>query len=285
MARCKSSPEVVRAKCELANRLREIRTEQYGERGGPELARRLNLPIRTWYNYETGVTVPSEVLLRFIELTDVEPGWLLHGQGPRYRRRRPSPAVEVGEYLPGSVGDLLRRALAMLETNQDGDDEVFPQILPPRPEGDGLLADEVVVRVEDAGGGPDAAETVLSLPMKRYWIASHRRFRAYRIRDEAMAPLIEDGAVVGVAERPEAAEALNGSLVAARIGGRLVVRWLQLAGRVALLRAEDPAAEPEVMPIDEEEEGESASADSGQLRRVLWIYSPHGEAPAKPTVS
>src|SRR4051795_4593594 len=89
MARRKTLPVSVQAKFSLAERLRLLRSELYGERGGPELARRLGLPIRTWYNYESGVPVPAEVVLKIIELTSVEPIWLLHGQGPKYRQGAP----------------------------------------------------------------------------------------------------------------------------------------------------------------------------------------------------
>src|SRR5262249_51823326 len=114
MARRKTLPDTVQAKYALAERLRMLRAELYGDRGGPELARRLALPIRTWYNYESGVTVPAEVVLRIIELTSVEPLWLLHGQGPKFRIPRPGTVQAV----PGSgvsVGTLLRTALQMLE--------------------------------------------------------------------------------------------------------------------------------------------------------------------------
>ena len=70
----------------VAARLREIRSERYGEHGGPDLAGQLGLPARTWYGYETGVTVPAEVLLDFIELTGANPRWLLTGEGPKYLR-------------------------------------------------------------------------------------------------------------------------------------------------------------------------------------------------------
>jgi hypothetical protein len=73
-------------KASISRRLREIRRELFGERGGPELARRLNLPARTWYNYETGVSVPAEVLLAFIEQTGADPWWVLAGEGSKYRR-------------------------------------------------------------------------------------------------------------------------------------------------------------------------------------------------------
>src|SRR3954466_6525919 len=117
MARRKTLPVSVQAKFSLAERLRLLRSELYGERGGPELARRLGLPIRTWYNYESGVTVPAEVVLKIIELTSVEPIWLLHGQGPKFR----SPGNDRQETLMGSgisVGFLLRTALQMLESDE-----------------------------------------------------------------------------------------------------------------------------------------------------------------------
>src|SRR5438270_12602737 len=85
MARKKNPPESVRLKSELAERLRSIRIELYGERGGLECARQLEIPNRTWYNYEIGVTVPAEILLRFLEVTSVEPHWLLSGEGSKYR--------------------------------------------------------------------------------------------------------------------------------------------------------------------------------------------------------
>jgi hypothetical protein len=75
----------------LAHRLHEIRLEIYGEDGGPLLAETLGVPARTWANYESGVTIPGLVLLRFIEATDVEPHWLLTGEGRRDPAGSPEP--------------------------------------------------------------------------------------------------------------------------------------------------------------------------------------------------
>jgi hypothetical protein len=72
----------------LAERLRRVRVDLYGENGAHELARRLGVPEKTWAHYESGVTVPAEVVLQFLELTSVEPNWLLDGSGPCYRGRR-----------------------------------------------------------------------------------------------------------------------------------------------------------------------------------------------------
>jgi hypothetical protein len=90
MARKKTARAKEDAKNALAERLKEVRAELFGDRGGPELARRLGIPTRTWSNYEMGVTVPAEVILQFIELTSVEPTWLLSGRGEKYRSRAPA---------------------------------------------------------------------------------------------------------------------------------------------------------------------------------------------------
>jgi hypothetical protein len=89
MARAKTSPEAIRNRLAIAKRMVELRTELFGVRGGAAMARRLGLPLRTWYNYEEGTAIPAEVILRIIELTSVEPAWLLYEKGPKYRLTRP----------------------------------------------------------------------------------------------------------------------------------------------------------------------------------------------------
>jgi hypothetical protein len=74
-------------KQDLARRIREIREELYGEHGGPLLAEALDLPFRTWHNYEAGCTIPAHSILRFIEVTDAHPHWLLTGEGDKYLSR------------------------------------------------------------------------------------------------------------------------------------------------------------------------------------------------------
>ena len=71
----------------LARRVREIRVALFGVHGGPLLAESLNLPYRTWHNYEAGCTIPAPTLLQFIELTGANPQWLLTGQGERFLTR------------------------------------------------------------------------------------------------------------------------------------------------------------------------------------------------------
>lgn len=71
----------------LAQRVREIRLEVFGDSGGAILADVLNVPARTWMNYEAGVTIPAPVILRLIDATGVSPHWLLTGRGPKYHER------------------------------------------------------------------------------------------------------------------------------------------------------------------------------------------------------
>ncbi len=74
-------------KVDLAYRVRSIREELYGQNGGPLLAREIGVPFRTWMNYEEGCTIPAQAILRFIEVTNADPHWLLTGDGEPYRAR------------------------------------------------------------------------------------------------------------------------------------------------------------------------------------------------------
>jgi hypothetical protein len=70
---------------DLAERLREVREDMYGQHGAQFLADALNLPLQTWLNYESGVTIPAYVVLQLIELLRVDPHWLLTGRGEKYK--------------------------------------------------------------------------------------------------------------------------------------------------------------------------------------------------------
>ena len=102
------------------------------------MARRLGIPVRTWYNYEAGVTVPAEVILKIIELTSIEPSWLLHGKGPKFRQGVPERRESASP--PMTVGALLRTALQILEGQGST-------------AGGAAAADEAIIRPPTANGG------------------------------------------------------------------------------------------------------------------------------------
>ena len=251
MARRKNHPETVKTKCHLAERLREVRVELFGERGGSEMARRLSVPIRTWYNYEAGVTVPAEVLLRFIELTSIEPTWLLHGRGPRYRTppvdsRAPDPAM--------SVESLLRTALQKLEGHAAPAAGATAVATLPRLAGDNGEAD----------GEPEPIEST------KEWLAAEREGRCVRVEGDAMTPVLASGARVAFAAEDEPVDQLHGSLVVAWIQGRPVVRWFQRSGEFGLLHAENPDHSPNLLLVDL-----NGPLHERRIRRVLWTRTPH----------
>jgi DNA-binding transcriptional regulator YiaG len=70
-----------------AERIRAIRLERFGQ-DVAALATVLNIPERTWLNYEQGVVMPAHVMLGFLVICEVDPGWMLNG---RKRQMRPSP--------------------------------------------------------------------------------------------------------------------------------------------------------------------------------------------------
>lgn len=72
-------------KHDLASRIREIRESLFGVHGGPLLASKLRIPFRTLHSYETGSTIPAHAILNFIEVTEVNPYWLLTGDGERFK--------------------------------------------------------------------------------------------------------------------------------------------------------------------------------------------------------
>jgi hypothetical protein len=75
-----------RYSAELGNRLREIREDLYGTFGAELLAKALDIPTRTWLNYEAGVVVPALIVLRLQVLSGVSAQWLLDGEGEKYDR-------------------------------------------------------------------------------------------------------------------------------------------------------------------------------------------------------
>jgi len=273
MARRKNLPEAVQTKASLSERLRAVRAELFGERGGPELARRLGIPIRTWYNYESGVTVPGEVILRFVELTGVDPIWLLHGEGLRFKTSHPTVKSSGSEH---SVEALLSRALQRLARKGVPDEQVpspppgqdteeHPAAFPP---GTGEV---VLVGVE--ASGPSSADPVTGpryVAAQREWLSDPSNCRCVRNADAAMTPIVADGAFVTFADTTDDPESLNGKLVVAWVEGRPLVRWFQHSGQFALLRAENPAFEPNILPIDLKHPPRGL-----RFHRVLGVSTPH----------
>jgi hypothetical protein len=266
VARKKTAKNLRIVKASLSHRLREIRRELFGEHGRPELARRLGLPAKTWNNYETGVTVPAEVLLGFIELTGVNPRWLAHGVGPRYRNShedRPSSEMTPVE--------LIRRGLETLERSASEVGVVAPENLP------GEEASEFVaigLYPPSALGGPvvDPAREEGHVLAERHWLPHPSQTIATRLTDDAMHPILPAGSIVAIDRAVTDPTRLQGQIVAACPEGVPMIRWLDVHGRHLILRPNHNVGRdypPIVVEFDAQ-----ASVIIGQ---VVWSWSRFGQ--------
>ena len=278
MARRKTLPESVRTKLDLAERLAALRLDLYGERGGPEMARRLGIPVRTWYNYEAGVTVPAEVILKIIELTSIEPGWLLRGEGPRLRPPRTTERAEAAASPTLTVGALLRTALQLLEDEEstflkrDGGLMELDRAngLTLREDLLGTPQDPLALQdPESADASADEAGSRISQSRKE-WLSAHRDNRCIQVSGDSMTPIVADGASIAYARDEEDLRELDGKMIVAWLENQPVVRWFQYCGRYALLRAENPRTVPQQILVDLEDPHQRP-----RFRRVLWINTPH----------
>jgi hypothetical protein len=263
VARKKTSKIRVNVKASLSRRLREVRQEQFGDHGGPELARRLNLPARTWYNYETGVTVPAEVMLSFIDQTGANPLWLLSGEGPKYRS-----GLEDTVLSELSPIQLIRRGLEKLE--QEPSDVVFvsPENLPNETMSDFIAIS--LVPLADLARKPEPLEPRSEGHILAYrkWLPHPRDTVGVRLVDDAMSPILPVGSVVAVDRAVTDPDRLQGRMVAACPEGIPMIRWLDVSGRHLILRPNLTSREHPLIPVDVE--GQTAGLIIGQ---VVWSWS------------
>ncbi|MFO0887881.1 MAG: S24 family peptidase [Isosphaeraceae bacterium] len=258
MARKKAPKVRINVKAALSRRLREIRQELFGDHGGPELARRLGLTPRIWYNYETGVTVPAEILLAFIEQTGANPSYLISGEGPKYRRPSDEP-------LPADLTpvELIRRGLERLERSAG---EVV--IVPPET----MSSDYVAVNVyplERIGGATLAPSDIEGQIMAhRQLLTDPAGTIAVRVTDSAMHPILPMGSIVAVDRSLTDPVRLSGQIVAASPEGTPMIRLLEVSGRHLILRPSSPSRDFPMVPVQIE-----ANRPSRIIGRVAWSWS------------
>lgn len=262
MARKKTSKLRVNVKALISSRLREVRQEMFGEHGGPELARRLNIPARTWYNYETGVTVPAEVLLGFIDQTGTNPVWLLTGEGPKYRR-----GLEDLVLSDLSPAQLIRRGLEKLE--QEPGDVVIaaPENLPADTISDFVAVN--LVSLDDLASSESLNDKIEGhILAYRQWLPHPKDTISVRLEDDSMNPILPHGSVVAIDRSLTEPHALQGRIVAACPEGRPMIRWLEISGKHVILRPNQPGREFPMIPV------ELNNLDSKLIiGQVVWSWS------------
>jgi hypothetical protein len=262
VARKKTSKVRVNVKASLSRRLREIRQEMFGEHGGPELARRLSLPARTWYNYETGVTVPAEVLLGFIDETGVNPTWLLTGEGARYRHSNDDRLLS--ELTPI---ELIRRGLEDLERSSREIAIVSPENLPGH-EASEFVAVGLYPLSEIANPVLDPSRVEGHVMAYRHWLRNPRETIGARLTDESMHPILPAGSIVAVDRSRRDPVGLQGQLVAARPHKETIIRWLDVSGCHIIFRPNQNNKDFPMIPV--EYDGRNSQLVIGQ---VVWSWS------------
>jgi SOS-response transcriptional repressor LexA len=231
------------------------------------LARRLNLPARTWYNYETGVTVPAEVLLGFIEQTGANPNWLLNGEGSRYRR--PSEDPMLSEMTPI---ELIRRGLERLERHSSNEVVVVaPENLPRE-----VTSDFVAVGLHSlsslANPHFDASNAEGYVLAYRQWLPNPSETIGVRLVDDAMHPILPAGSIVAIDRSVVDPAQLHGKIVAACPDDSPMIRWLEVSGRHIILRPNQPSREFPLIPI------EFDGHQSLIIGQVVWSWSRFSQA-------
>jgi hypothetical protein len=243
------------------------------------MARRLGIPVRTWYNYEGGVTVPAEVILKIIELTSIEAGWLLHGEEPKFRHV--GPDRQMGGQTTMTVGTLLRTALQMLEKDEPPwhrhEEATSGQV---GLEGTELGGERIALGHDawaphtnenpESGERPGDEAAGRFSQSRREWLAAQRDNRCVQVTGDAMAPILADGASVAYARSEEDIRQLDGKMVVTWVDNQPLVRWFQNCGRFALLRAENPNTVPHQVLVDLED-----NSQRPRFRRVVGFNSPH----------
>jgi hypothetical protein len=263
MARKKTPKVRVNVKASLSRRLREIRQEIFGNHGGPELARRLNRPARTWYNYENGVTVPAEILLGFIEQTGANPEWLLSGQGPRYRH--PQDEQPLSELTPA---ELIRQGLEKLERMSSSEVRIVaPENLPGEVTSE-FAAIGLYPFSEIAKASLNSAHLEGHVLAYRQWLPHPLETIGTRLTDDAMHPILPAGSIVAVDRSVTDPLKLQGQIVAACPNKVPMIRWLEVHGRYIILRPDHDSKDYPPIPI--EFDGQGSRLIVGQ---VVWSWS------------
>jgi hypothetical protein len=263
----KKTPKVrVNVKASLSRRLRDIRQEIFGEHGGPELARRLNLPARTWYNYETGVTVPAEVLLDFIDQTGANPTWLLNEEGPRYRHSNDDRLLS--ELTPV---ELIRRGLEELERSSSEIVIVAPENLPSHQASE-FVAIGLYPLSEIGNPVLDPGRVEGHVLAYRHWLPNPTETIGTRLTDEAMHPILPVGSIVAVDRSVTDPLKLHGQIVAARPNRVPMIRWLDVSGRHIILRPNQNSRDFPLIPVEYD-----ARDNQLVIGQVVWSWSRFGQ--------
>ncbi|MFH0809958.1 MAG: XRE family transcriptional regulator [Pseudomonadota bacterium] len=226
---CTERPAKTLVSQAIGRQLRRVR----GSLSQAEFARALGLKQQQYQRYESGKRIPpDDVLLKVARYAnlDVQTMMALDSGGLLCERSRPL-LPEARIVALEEIGQRLRR--------QGLEDAYVPvPLVSDRAAGrDPALLDE-----QDVEGYVIVAQSWLPAPGRRSCV---------RVRDDAMAPALNEGDVVGINHARRDPQGLKGKLIAARLSGQgLIVRYLNGDGRDWILEAENRLHRPVYLPED-----------------------------------
>lgn len=251
MARKKTPVVKTVVKGQISSRLRQVRLELFGEHGGPELARILDLPARTWYNYETGVTVPAEVMLSFISHTKVDPNWLLNGEGQRYRENVSDILKAEGlspiQMILNGV-ELLERT--MLENSRRDFTGRFVQ------DNSRVGVELPLIELAECPNYEQTTEAVReTFVVNKTWVYNPATSVCVVMPNDAMHPILPRRSIALVDfSQKDPEQLVNRVVIAVDARSQPYVRWLEQSGLNYVLRAEQLPRQYPIMTFLPEQE-------------------------------
>ena len=184
-------------------RFRALRLRLEGPRGKSAFARRIGESQSNVSRWETGRTIPGFALAKVVQAYNVNPHWLLTGEG---------------EVFAGKAEDIRRsevRVVAAGERPSEGASPAQPYL----PSDDELSDFFVLPLLRDAaaaGPGREIREEDIEGPaiIHRRWCPHPEQTDYVRVSGDSMEPVIPDDAIVTIDKAQTDPEALLGRVVA-----------------------------------------------------------------------
>lgn len=199
---------------DFAERLGEIREAAYGKHGRSAFARALGIPLTSYLNFENGRVPPMDTIVKMMALTRVNPRWLVQGEGPQHLPKDVElpPAEDAVSLLAALLDENagLREQLLAAKRSTHPAVLVVPADVDPKEwlaaQGRIQAAADEHVAVPVLSGAAAAAppENVFEADKDGWllcpWSAiKHPRATfGFRVQDDAMAPAVPEGSLVGI---------------------------------------------------------------------------------------
>ena len=195
-------------------RLSIIREEAFGKRGKSAFARALAIPLTSYLNFENGRVPPMDVIVKMMALTRVNPEWLVHGNG---RRRLPDgvelpPVEDTASLLTALIDENAKLTEEQLAAKRAGQPAVL--VVPGDVDAEEWGAEQerlaaaaeeyVAVPVLSVNAAADPPENVFEADNEGWMLCPRSAVEhpkstfAMRVEDDAMAPAIRAGSMVGI---------------------------------------------------------------------------------------